>query len=140
MSILKILLFIIIVLQSLSDDKIDYDGSTINKMKNSIFKTKSEKIYYLKNYIDSSEIIGFTDLDYDKYTDIITYKRENETDNHIFKFYAHYYKHKKKKFSDEEYLFNITINKENTNLDEISVRNLHIRSFFDKKPLFSCFF
>ena len=136
MSILKILLFIIIVLQSLSDDKIDYDGSTINKMKNSIFKTKSEKIYYLKNYIDSSEIIGFTDLDYDKYTDIITYKRENETDNHIFKFYAHYYKHKKKKFSDEEYLFNITINKENTNLDKISVRNLHIGSFFDKKPYF----
>ena len=137
MSILKSLLFIIILLHSLCSDKIDYEGSTINSMKNSLFKTKPEKIYYLDNLIHSSEIIGFADLDYDKYTDIITYKRVNETDFVYFIFYARYYKHKKKEFSEEEYLFNISIgNNEYTNLDEFSVRNLHIGSFFDKKPWF----
>ena len=138
-NIFKFLLFMSIILQALLDDKIDYSKSKISDMKTSIFKNKKEKIYYVDTSINSN-IIGFSDLDNNKYTDIITYNRINYTDNDVkrsvFTFYAYYCQNKGKKFSDGKPLFNITLNSSDENsidLDKISVRNLHVFSFHEKK-------
>jgi hypothetical protein len=135
-SFLKFLLFVSLSLHIFSDDKIDYDISSISSMKTSFFKTKSEKIYRVGTAFDShnTNIIGFSDLDNNKYTDIITYNRENFTEYDTFIFYAYYCKNKGKKFSEGKELFNINITKnEKVVSDDISVRNLHVFSFNDKK-------
>lgn len=135
-SFLKFLLFISLALQVLSNDKIDYGIKSISSMKKSIFKSKPEKIYRVETIFDSdnTNIIGFSDLDNNKYTDIITYNREKDT----FTFFPYYCKNKGKEFSKGKQLFNITIDNPNNISDEISVRNLHVFSFNDnkKKPSF----
>jgi hypothetical protein len=68
-----------IILQALLNDKIDYSKSKISDIKTSIFKNKKEKIYYVDTSINS-HIIGFSDLDNNEYTDIITYNRTDYND------------------------------------------------------------
>ena len=137
----KFLLFMSIILQALSD-KIDYGKSNeISDMKTSIFKNKKEKIYYVGDLINSN-IIGFSDLDNNKYTDIITYNRTNypELNQSVFTFYVYYSKNKGKKFSEGKEIFNITLNSNENKIDlnTTSVRNLHVFSFHSnkKKPSF----
>ena len=139
MSIKNLLQFILImsILQSLLGVEIKYEDAEISDMKTSMFKSKKENIYYVKASIDSN-IIGFSDIDSNKYTDIITYNKTSSDDerNEKFTFYVYYSLNKGKKFSEGKELFNIIIKKENDS-DEITVRNLHVFSFSgEKKPSF----
>ena len=139
MSIKNLLQFILImsILQSLLGVEIKYEDAEISDMKTSMFKSKKENIYDVKASIDSN-IIGFSDIDSNKYTDIITYNKTSSDDerNEKFTFYVYYSLNKGKKFSEGKELFNIIIKKENDS-DEITVRNLHVFSFSgEKKPSF----
>lgn len=85
-TLLKILLFINIIL-ALSGVEIEYSKKSIDSMKTSMFKSKKENIYNLGCLISQSTIIAFSDLDNNKYTDIISYNRTNPTSpNLIFMF------------------------------------------------------
>lgn len=130
-NIYKILLFYNIIILVFSRS-IDYGKSDIDDMHTSFFNTKKEKIYFLGNLIDDVTIIAFTDLDYDKYTDIISYKYfEN---NHTFVFYVHLYDDDIPGFKKKKILFSIGKDKDdNTFTEKTSVRNLNVGSFFDKK-------
>ena len=131
-TLLKILLFINIIL-ALSGVEIEYNEHTINSMKTSMFKSKKENIYNLGSLISHSTIIAFSDLDNNKYTDIISYNRTNPTSPE-FNFYVHYYDKKGKEFEKAVSLFSITIEDDDMALGDITVRNLHVFSFhYDKK-------
>ena len=131
-TLLKILLFINIIL-ALSGVEIEYKEHTINSMKTSMFKSKKENIYNLGSLISKSTIIAFSDLDNNKYTDIISYNRTNPTSPE-FNFYVHYYDKKGKEFEKAVSLFSITIEDDDMALGDITVRNLHVFSFhYDKK-------
>ena len=139
MSIKNFLQFVLImsIVQSLLGAEIIYKDAEISDMKTSMFKSKKENIYYVKATIDSN-IIGFSDIDSNKYTDIITYNKTTSDDDKSekFTFYVYYSLSKGKKFSVGNELFNIIIKKENDS-DEITVRNLHVFSFSgEKKPSF----
>ena len=127
----KIFLFINMILYISSSKSIDYGDSKIKDMHTSFFNTKSEKIYSVGNLIKGSKIIGFTDLNYDKYTDIISY---NRSENYGFAFYENIYDDDKSKFKESKYLFTVEKDKGNKDFTEESyVRNLYIGSFFEKK-------
>ena len=131
-TLLKILLFINIIL-ALSGVEIEYNEHTINSMKTSMFKSKKENIYNLGSLISHSTIIAFSDLDNNKYTDIISYNRTNPTSPE-FNFYVHYYDKKDKEFEKAVSLFSITIEDDDMASGDITVRNLHVFSFhYDKK-------
>ena len=120
------LLFMNLIFQAyLSDEEeVDYSESPIDKMKNSIFNTKKEKIYFVGNLISESTVIGFSDLNNDKFTDIISYAK---TDESTFEFYAHYYDKKNKIFNQKIKCFRIKLNENNNyieNKEKVSVRNL----------------
>ena len=140
MSIKNLLQFILImsIVQSILGVEIKYEDAEISDMKTSMFNSKKENIYYVKTSIDSN-IIGFSDIDSNKYTDIITYNKTSSDDddgNEKFTFYVYYCLKKGKKFSEGNELFNIVIKKENPS-DIITVRNLHVFSFSgEKKPSF----
>ena len=127
----KIFLFINMILYISSSKSIDYSKSTIKDMHTSFFNTKSEKIYSVGNLIKGSKIIGFSDLNYDKYTDIISYQKY---DNKSFVFYENIYDDEKSTFGKSKYLFQVDKDKGNINFtNESYARNLYIGSFFEKK-------
>ena len=127
----KIILFINMILYISSSKSIDYSKSKIKDMHTSFFNTKSEKIYSVGNLIKDSTIIGFTDLNYDKYTDIISYKKEV---NNSFVFYENIYDDDNSKFKGSNSLFTVEKDKGNINFaNESYVRNLYVGSFFEGK-------
>ena len=137
----KIVLLIIIIFQ-ISSDKIDYGYSSISDMHTSFFNTKSEKIYYVGNLIKNYTIIGFSDLNNDKYTDIISYQKDEKN---YFSFYVHYYDDDKPGFKSPVRIFNFSLNNiknENfldKNFDDFDVRNLYVGAFLEKKAKRYCF-
>ena len=130
-NILKFLLFMSIFFLVLSeDDVVEYKKEKLEDMKTKLFNIRKEKIYYLGSLVKNT-IIGFSDLNNDKLTDIITY---NKTENNsIYQFYAQYFDKNDQKFSSEKKLFQIKFDEEK---DDISIRNLHVGAFFKSKPCF----
>ena len=130
------LLFLIIFLNLNSfilcdDNQVNYEKKTINDLRSSIFNALSDGFYYVGNQIEEGKhIIGFSDLNGDKMTDIITY---DKTDTN-YDFYVHYYnKEGDGTFKNGEKLFSI-----DTNGKTEDVRNIFIGSFFDNNDK-ACF-
>ena len=131
------LLFMIILFQvSLTGGSVEYSQSSIEDMKASLFNTQKEQIYYVGKLI-TKKIIGFSDLDNDKYTDIISYERKDkdEDENYNFTFYENIYDKRNKKFKDEVQQFSIIItkNRENETIKDVTVRNLQVFNCNKKK-------
>lgn len=130
-NIFKIILFMSILFQVLLVDKskIDMEKTTIKKMRGTIFKNNDEKIYYLGSLISDSTIIAFADINNDKYTDIITYKKEENT----FTFYIYlYYPNSEDLYFSSSTNFDITIDNSTVNdINDVDVRNVHVGSFSD---------
>ena len=75
----------------LSDDEVvDYKKQELKDMKASVFNIKAEKIYYLGSLV-KNKIIGFSDLNNDKLTDIVTYNKSE--DNSLYQFFVQYLHH-----------------------------------------------
>ena len=129
---LHILLFIIILFQgSLSGGEVDYSETSLKDMKNSIFNTRKEQIYYVGNLIKNKTIIGFSDLNSDKYTDIISYYRtDSDSKTSLFTFYENIFDNNKKKFNEAE-KFTIKITKDE-DIKNVTVRNLQILNYNDE--------
>ena len=128
----KILLFISLIFQVILDDEeiIEYTEEEIDDMQSSLFKGKAEKIYNLgSKYIEEGhKIIAFADLNADKYTDIITYKKDGNTYNfYIFNFVKKSDDEEKKPKFVKKSLFSLNVNEDET------IRNLHVGSFFNEK-------
>ena len=128
----KILLFISLIFQVILDDEeiIEYTEEDIDDMQSSLFKGKAEKIYNLgSKYIEEGhKIIAFADLNADKYTDIITYKKDGNTYNfYIFNFVKKSDDEEKKPKFVKKSLFSLNVNEDET------IRNLHVGSFFNEK-------
>lgn len=89
-TILKIVFFLNLILQVILDNSdIEYEKYTIKDMETRFLSSKQDKFYFLGELIkEKHNIIGFTDYNSDKLTDIITYKNESETK---FSFYVHEY-------------------------------------------------
>ena len=125
--IFKLLLFSTLIFQVIfADDLIDYEKYEIEDMKTFLWNTKEEKFYFLGNVIeDNYTIIAFSDLNNDKLTDIIAYKKDGNT----YIFYSFNYTKKSSDDSGPKFvkhpkeLFNITV-------ANSSIRNLHIGSLF----------
>ena len=123
------LLFMILLFQiSLAGGDVEYSQSSIEDMEASLFNTQKEQIYYVGKLINKS-IIGFSDLNNDKYTDIISYERfdSNNSNNYNFTFYENIYDKKNRKFKDEVQQFSITTRK------NVTIRNLHVFNCNKKK-------
>ena len=132
---LKILLFINLMLHVILfeyEKEVVYEKNYIKDMRSGFLSTKEDnKFYYLGSLIDDGlKIIAFTDLNGDKLTDIITYKKEQDKLN----FYVHYYT---KKSEDEEEIpkfikpTSILFSLENP--ENYTIRNLHVGSFFGQE-------
>ena len=128
----KILLFANLIFQVvLEDDGIKYEQYKIEDMRSSFLSFKQESFYYLgSDYIeDNYKIIAFVDINGDKLTDIVTYKKEENT----YTFYTfNYYKKsndedEKAKFIKGQALFSLTVSENET------IRNLHVGSLFKEK-------
>ena len=126
-SFIKILLFLNLIFQViLDDDLIDYKKeNNIEDMRTGFLSGKKEKFYNLGSLLEDNHIIiGFSDLNSDKLTDIITYKKISDTE---FEFYLHEYTKKSDdddkipKFKKANKLFSI-----NVNITNATVRNLHV--------------
>ena len=106
------------------EEKVNYEQKTISNLRSSVFNALSDGFYYVGNQIEEGKhIIGFSDLNGDKMTDIITYDKEGNN----YSFYVHYYeKEGDGKFKNGEKLFSIQPNDSTTD-----VRNIFIGSFFD---------
>ena len=131
-NILKFLIFMNILFLVLSDDEVvDYKKQELKDMKASVFNIKAEKIYYLGSLV-KNKIIGFSDLNNDKLTDIVTYNKSE--DNSLYQFFVQNFNKGDKKFDDQKKLFEIKFDEDTK--DNISIRNLHIGSFFKSN---SCF-
>jgi hypothetical protein len=88
--IMKIVLFLSLIFQVILDnDEIDYEKKyTIKDMETRFLSSKKDKFYFLGELIqENHNIIGFTDYNSDKLTDIITYKKNGRE----FSFYVHDY-------------------------------------------------
>ena len=88
--IMKIVLFLSLIFQVILDnDEIDYEKKyTIKDMETRFLSSKKDKFYFLGELIqENHNIIGFTDYNSDKLTDIITYKKNGRE----FSFYVHEY-------------------------------------------------
>ena len=133
-----IIIFLIDVLFKISAKEIKYEKSYIDDMHTSFFNTKKEKIYYVGNLIEGYTIIGFSDLDSDKYTDIISYQKNEATKN--FTFYAHYYDDDIPGFKKPQKLFDFNLNDaKDGKFSNSYVRNLYVGSFFANKNKKFCF-
>lgn len=130
--ILKIISFLSMIFQVILDNnEIDYEKKyTIKDMETRFLSSKKDKFYFLGNLIDDNHnIIGFTDYNSDKLTDIITYVKENTK----FSFYVHEYV--KESEGENGPAFNnnkdpiFTINADNEAED---VRNLNVFDYDNK--------
>ena len=122
------LIILILLFQvSLTGADVEYSKSSIEDMEASLFNTQKEQIYYVGKLINKS-IIAFSDLNNDKYTDIISYERFyiNST-NDNFTFYENIYDKRNKKFKDEVQQFSIIKGKNAT------IRNLQVFNCNQKK-------
>ena len=128
---LKIVLFANLIFQVVLEDGIKYEKKEIEDMRSSFLSVKEQSFYYLgSGYIeDNHKIIAFADINGDKLTDIITYKKEENT----YTFYSFNYTKKsndedeKAKFIKSQALFSLTVSQNET------IRNLYVGSLFKEK-------
>ena len=125
---LKHFLFLSLIFQIISLEEVKYEDKTIEDMKTNFWNSLNDGFYHLKDDIipPNRTVIGFSDLNGDKYTDIITYQYENK----IYKFYQHIYDKDKYKFGTGDYLFEVN------NSDISSVRNLYVGRFYGDDTCF----
>ena len=127
----KIVLFTNLIFQVVLEDGIKYEKKEIEDMRSSFLSVKEQSFYYLgSGYIeDNHKIIAFADINGDKLTDIITYKKEENT----YTFYSFNYTKKsndedeKAKFIKSQALFSLTVSQNET------IRNLYVGSLFKEK-------
>ena len=127
----KIVLFANLIFQVVLEDGIKYEKKEIEDMRSSFLSVKEQSFYYLgSGYIeDNHKIIAFADINGDKLTDIITYKKEENT----YTFYSFNYTKKsndedeKAKFIKSQALFSLTVSQNET------IRNLYVGSLFKEK-------
>ena len=127
---LKHLLFLSLIFQIISLEEVKYEDKTIEDMKTNFWNSLNDGFYHLKDDIipPNRTVIGFSDLNGDKYTDIITYTYFNK--NYIF--YKNIYDKDKYKFEDEVELFKILDN----NNEISSVRNLYVGRLYGDDTCF----
>ena len=115
-----------LIFQILSYTNPIYDkNKVISDMKTSFWSSLEDGFYHMEGEIipTNHTVIAFSDLNNNKYTDIITYTQENT--NYIF--YSHLYDKEGFKFKDKNELFSIE------NGDISSIRNLFVGNLYDNK-------
>ena len=127
---LKHFLFFSLIFQIISLEEVKYEDKTIEDMKTNFWNSLNDGFYHLKDDIipPNRTVIGFSDLNGDKYTDIITYTYFNKS----YIFYKNIYDKDKYKFEDEVELFKILDN----NFEISSVRNLYVGRLYGDDTCF----
>ena len=127
MNIFQILLLSCFIFQVFSLEEVKYEDKKVKDMKSSIWNSIDDGFYYLNQELipQNYNVIAFSDLDGDGYTDIITYIfEENE-----FKFYKHIYDKEEYKFKfepNDNYFFLFSIN----DTEIKSIRNLYVGKLY----------
>jgi hypothetical protein len=100
MNIFQILLLSSFIFQVFSLETVNYEDKKIEDMKSSIWNSINDGFYHLNQDLipQNFTVIAFSDLDGDGFTDIITYKLENN----IYYFYKHIYNKEEFKFDIEK--------------------------------------
>ncbi len=93
-------------------------------MKSSIWNSIDDGFYPLNQQLipQNFTVVAFSDLDGDGFTDIITYKLENNK----YDFYKHIYNKEEFKFDKETLLFSVNDN----NHELVSIRNLYVGKLY----------
>ena len=110
-------------------EKTNYNVKNIKDLQSSFFNSVSDGFYYLGSDFIAPEftIIAFSDLDGDGFTDIITYKKIDDTS---YEFHKHIYNKEGLKFNKNELLFKVS----NKNIS--SPRNLFAGKISGDKTCF----
>jgi len=126
MNIFQILLLSCFIFQVFSLEEVKYEDKKVKDMKSSIWNSIDDGFYLLNQELipQNYNVIAFSDLDGDGYTDIITYI----IDNNEFRFYKHIYDKEEYKFKFEKnenfFLFSIKDNEIDT------IRNLYVGKLY----------
>ena len=131
MNLFKLFLLLNLIFQILSaKEEVNYDDKKIEDMKSSIWSSVNEGFHLLQNtnlLQDNYNIIAFSDLDGDGYTDIITYIQEVNS----ITFYKHMYDKEKFIFNNAVELIKLQKDNNMEDFESINkVRNLHIGKLF----------
>ena len=124
MNIFQIFLLSSFIFQVFSLEKVQDEDKKIEDMKSSIWNSVNDGFYHLNQDLipQNFTVIAFSDLDGDGFTDIITYKLENNK----YDFYKHIYNKEEFKFDNEKLLFSVN----DTNHELVSIRNLYVGKLY----------
>ena len=124
MNVFQILLISSLIFQVFSLEEAKYEDKKIEDMKSSIWNSINDGFYHLNQELIPQDftVVAFSDLDGDGFTDIITYKLENNQ----YDFYKHIYNKEDFIFDKETLLFSIN----DTERELVSIRNLFVGKLY----------